>query len=220
MHIQTLPILDPRIPQWDLNQIVDRPCPICNTLATRQISSGHVTGLNFVRPDNLLICRCAVCSTFYISPAPTEMQLSLFYENYSNSHVAQTDESPQDYKKKIAKEKPTDDYRIQTILKIFDKTDINVLDIGCGRGTFLFKLKQLGFNPFGVEIESKAIPYAHALGIQNIFNGVFNDYDNNAQFELITLLDLIEHPLLPMEILNKACTLLKPGGMILIWTPN
>ena len=32
--------------------------------------------------------------------------------------------------------------------------------------------------------------------------------------------DLVEHPLEPLDVLAAACSVLKPGGRLLIWTPN
>lgn len=38
--------------------------------------------------------------------------------------------------------------------------------------------------------------------------------------DAIIMRDLIEHPFKPMDTFNSACNLLKPGGLLLLWTPN
>ncbi|MBL0024752.1 MAG: class I SAM-dependent methyltransferase [Saprospiraceae bacterium] len=51
---------------------------------------------------------------------------------------------------------------------ILDKNS-NILDIGCGTGSFLFHLKKLGFyNTYGIDISQEQINVAHNYGIQNI----------------------------------------------------
>jgi len=50
---------------------------------------------------------------------------------------------------------------------------------------------------------------------QATFGGIDEDF-----FDIITMIDFIEHVGAPMSILVKASRLLRPGGQLVILTPN
>jgi 2-polyprenyl-3-methyl-5-hydroxy-6-metoxy-1,4-benzoquinol methylase len=112
------------------------------------------------------------------------------------------------------------DIRIRELASYIDLSQARVLDVGFGRASFLFCLKKLGAVPYGLEVDTRAIEYAKSLGILNVFPTSLDDYVSDIKFDVITMLDLIEHPFAPMKMLQKASDLLRPGGLLLIWTPN
>jgi SAM-dependent methyltransferase len=83
----------------------------------------------------------------------------------------------------------------------------------------LYDLKKLGAIPFGLELDTTAIEFAKFLGI-DVFQGDINDFVSETKYDLISMIDLVEHPLNPMDILEKSYELLQRGGLLLIWTPN
>ena len=50
-----LPPLDARIPQWNLSDLIERSCPICNS---------NNTGRELIRPDKLSVQLCNNCNTY------------------------------------------------------------------------------------------------------------------------------------------------------------
>lgn len=98
-----------------------------------------------------------------------------------------------------------------------------VLDIGCGGGLFLSLLKQEGAQTVGIELNDSRAHYAatqHGLEIhkQSIESDFWQkDYKN--YFEAVTLWDVIEHVNYPVQTLQCAANVLKPGGLLLIDTP-
>lgn len=93
------------------------------------------------------------------------------------------------------------------------------MDIGFGRAFLLYCLGRLGALPLGIELDPRAIEFANALAIKT-FRGHLNDFTSETKFKMIAMLDLLEHPLNPMEMLNQASELLESGGLLMIWTPN
>lgn len=106
--------------------------------------------------------------------------------------------------------------------------DLNaaILDVGCGHGNFLFMLEQLGYrNLVGVDWSSEQLEQAaaicqHARLVPD--DTLHYLRESNETFDLISCLNVIEH-LAKDEIigfLDLIRSHLKPGGRLLIETPN
>ena len=101
-------------------------------------------------------------------------------------------------------------------------TGKEALDIGCGGGLFLSKLKAEGANVTGVELSDTRAYYSKTkYGFEVIKRTIEDEYWNAFQgrFDIVTLWDVIEHVNYPLATLQAAAKLLKPGGILLIDTP-
>ena len=98
-----------------------------------------------------------------------------------------------------------------------------VLDIGCGGGLFLSLLKRKEAEVIGIELSDSRAHYArvkHQLEIHKIpiEHGFWQSgYANH--FDAVTLWDVIEHVNYPVQTVQAAARVLKPGGLLLIDTP-
>jgi SAM-dependent methyltransferase len=97
-----------------------------------------------------------------------------------------------------------------------------VLDIGGGTGWMLDVLKKSD-NRINctqiVDIDEKAKRVAEENG-HAYFEGTIETFNADQKFHLILMLNLIEHVADPLAVLQKAQSLLAPGGIIVIKTPN
>lgn len=96
-----------------------------------------------------------------------------------------------------------------------------LLDIGCGNGKFLYQMKRLGWEVYGVENDSGAFETAQRILGSNVFCGNLQDAgfpDNH--FDVITVSHVIEHVLEPLALLEECRRILKPKGILVIITPN
>ncbi len=95
-----------------------------------------------------------------------------------------------------------------------------VLDVGCGAGTFLTKLLALyGANPSGVDF----IDLGHLPGFEKIdFHcGLFYDLDIGiGRFDLVSMWHFLEHDYDPHRSLRHAREALKPNGRVVIEVPR
>jgi len=205
LEITTLKKLDARLPNWDLNALTERRCPFCE-------SKGEP---RYIRPDSLQIRYCKLCATFFVSPSPSEIQLNDFYSNYYRDHSRYRASA-----REILENDPFSDVRIKEIASIVDLKDRHVLDVGFGLGLNIVSLKKLGAEVYGIDLDSDAINFAKKLGILNVKRCAITELNDCTKYDLIILHDLIEHPLKPLETLKKARSLVKPNGLISIWTPN
>lgn len=205
-----LPPLDARIPHWKLNGLVTRKCPFCGSTDSAAVCQ---------RPDHLIVRLCNQCCAFFVSPAPSDKQLDAFYENYDLHHRRAAN---MDFKELAAVYKrydPFSDLRIRTLSSHMKFETAKVLDVGSGRSEFMYRLKKLGAAPVGLELDTKAIEFAGFLGLE-VHQTPLMDFSKGSAFDLVAMLDLVEHPLNPMPMIEKAYELLRPGGLLILWTPN
>jgi len=96
-----------------------------------------------------------------------------------------------------------------------------LLDIGCGNGYFLYMMKKVGWDVYGVEIDEKAANYAKKNYNLPIFIGSLEEANfSKGFFDVITMNHIIEHVYNPITLLRKAHEILIPGGYIYLRTPN
>jgi 2-polyprenyl-3-methyl-5-hydroxy-6-metoxy-1,4-benzoquinol methylase len=95
-----------------------------------------------------------------------------------------------------------------------------LLDVGCGNGSFLVEMRQLGWRVVGVEPDEKAVSIAMKLGLE-VFQGSLEEAKFAAEhFDAITLNHVIEHVQDPIKLLKECHRVLKPGGKLVVTTPN
>jgi len=104
--------------------------------------------------------------------------------------------------------------------KYFRKTSGScVLDIGCGTGMILKSFSCYG-ETLGMDKDLEAISHARLKNPDAKFVlGSFPEESPQTQFDLITVLDLLEHLERDETALIAAAKILKPGGIIIITVP-
>jgi len=96
-----------------------------------------------------------------------------------------------------------------------------ILDIGCGRGLLLNNLRELGYEPHGVEFSETAA--WHARNILKLpvttedFVGAPHEKD---RYNAIIFWHSLEHFANPVAAIGRAHLALKPGGMLAVAVPN
>jgi 2-polyprenyl-3-methyl-5-hydroxy-6-metoxy-1,4-benzoquinol methylase len=158
---------------------------------------------------------CADCGTIFIHPIPVDQLKKIYPSNYY-SFVKKP-------KNLVVRLKEWLDKRFfKKILKRFPAQPINVLDVGGGTGWMLDVLKKkdkrIGITQV-VDIDDKAKSIAEEKG-HAYFEGTIESFTTDDRFHLILMLNLIEHVAEPLAVLQKAESLLAPGGIIVIKTPN
>lgn len=109
-------------------------------------------------------------------------------------------------------------------LRPYIRPESHILDIGCGTGAFLQLLGSQGYsNLYGIDISAFALQEAqkHTPNLKVCCNDLQSAISlNDQQFDLISCLDVIEHLINPFVVLQEIARLLKPGGILLLTTPN
>ena len=121
-------------------------------------------------------------------------------------------------------------YRVQKVLSIHDPTSADqVVDLGCGWGTFGFELADRVAGVVGVDFSEKSIEICNRrLDSDPRDNLRFVCADggdtglHGAAYDVVIAADLFEH-LYPDDsegVAEEAFRLLKPGGRFSTWTPH
>ena len=102
----------------------------------------------------------------------------------------------------------------------------SVLDVGCADGTLSFFLKsRKKINSEGIDTDERAVKYANEFakktGVDCKFHfQALEEFKPSKKYDLLVALEVIEHVIDPKEFLRKAEALVKPGGHIILSTPN
>lgn len=165
------------------------------------------------------VARCGNCGLIYLSCRPVESAL----ENmYSKEYYDSADVGYGGY---------VDNFKRynKIFTRLFNKRadDIEpyrgrgrLLEVGCAHGFLLDHLKKRNWQVKGLEVSPLAAKYAtDQLGL-DVFCGKLEDaqYDNDS-FDVVLLLDVLEHLHRPFETLNEIGRVLAPGGVLVVQCP-
>jgi 2-polyprenyl-3-methyl-5-hydroxy-6-metoxy-1,4-benzoquinol methylase len=101
------------------------------------------------------------------------------------------------------------------------KDGVQLLDIGCGEGFFLFNASRAGYTTRGIEISQDAAAYARREFGLDVEAKPFEElrFAEN-HFDVVTLWQVLEHVPYPFMILEEVYRILKPGGLLAMSTPD
>lgn len=99
-----------------------------------------------------------------------------------------------------------------------------VLDVGAGEGALSERLSDAGFNVTALDINAEDFKSKKAKFCQINFNNE-NELDNfsiqyNEKFDAVIGVEVIEHIENPWKYISFMKKMIKPGGILLITTPN
>lgn len=110
--------------------------------------------------------------------------------------------------------------RLQLVRRHVDLDSRRILDIGCGVGAFVERLREYSPHVYGTDIDresvvrgGKALPN---LGLALGEHMPFKD----GSFDIILLHEVLEHVANDRETLREAARMLAPGGRVVIFVPN
>jgi 2-polyprenyl-3-methyl-5-hydroxy-6-metoxy-1,4-benzoquinol methylase len=95
----------------------------------------------------------------------------------------------------------------------------SLLDIGCWCGTLLEAMSD-SFQVIGCELSEPAAQFARSRGFDVRIAPFQEAGFAPASFDVITIVDVLEHLTEPRAVLEKIRDLLKPGGILYIKVPN
>jgi 2-polyprenyl-3-methyl-5-hydroxy-6-metoxy-1,4-benzoquinol methylase len=98
------------------------------------------------------------------------------------------------------------------------KQDLSILDVGCGDALFFDHLRQLG-NVEGVESDPELVDPRGPDRSRITVAPFDSSFQPGKHYDLVLMLDVLEHLDAPEEALRHGLSLLKPGGIMVITVP-
>jgi 2-polyprenyl-3-methyl-5-hydroxy-6-metoxy-1,4-benzoquinol methylase len=190
------------------------PCPLCS--GTNTVAHAVAEDIEyFTSAGKFTYFRCENCAVLFISPMLHDKLDQIYPPTYYSFKPGNAG--------LVQRTKEFLDRRIfRSILKQVPGHKLAVLDIGGGTGWLLNSVKasdpRVTLTQV-VDIDPRAKSEAEEQG-HRYFLGPVEKFESEERFDLILMLNLIEHVRRPDEILAKARNLLSQDGFLLIKTPN
>lgn len=100
---------------------------------------------------------------------------------------------------------------------------LEILDVGCAQGTLALLLAERGHKVWAMDIRQQFLDYAAARyekGDITFICGNAMDIDLDRKFDLVFANQIVEHLVYPVEFAQRLASWLKPGGRLVMTTPN
>jgi len=165
------------------------------------------------------VSRCLDCGFIFLSERPAETALE---EMYSREYYDNADVGYGGYQENFRKYNGI-------FIRLFDRRarDIEpyrkqgrLLEVGCAHGFLLDHLRGRGWSVTGVEVSPVASRYAVEELKLDVRNCRLEDagFDDDS-FDVVLLLDVLEHLHRPFETLSEIGRILSPGGTLVVQCP-
>ena len=181
------------------------PCNICEGMSCAP----------YLTLDGFAYQKCIECGLVYQNPRPVFEDLRKRYGgNYFEYEITNQENFFH------LMELGLRDIRFDTLFE-GREGESSFLDIGCATGLLLNYIQKMGWNTKGVEICRESAEYAiREFGV-DVFVGSLHEAQFPDQcFDVIHFSHLIEHVPDPKGLLIEVKRILKPGGHVILTTPN
>lgn len=196
-------------------------CGVCHSDDWRPFAKGKDYEYH-TSDDEFNMVECTSCSNVYLNPRPVKDELSTIYPpnyyayNYDSSINALA----------LKAKDFLDTRKIHSWLShVSNPKTVRFLDVGCGNGRYLKMLHKLGVpkeNLFGVEMSEEAIAGLNQEGYRGYYGRIEDVFEKlpKGSFDLIVILQVLEHVEDPSVVVKQLGQLLAPGGVLIVETPN
>ncbi len=180
-------------------------CHVCNSPSFDAVLSADA--------GNLELNRCSACGFVYLS----SWQESVARADELYDYYAQlTDE---DLAERHSAENRARQRALLQKLSSYT-TGRKLLDVGCGDGQLLETATKAGWEPAGIDLSEAAVELCRRRGLDASNTDFFDRALDTRRFDVIVMSELIEHVPAPQRFLSRAESLLEPGGVLYLTTPN
>jgi 2-polyprenyl-3-methyl-5-hydroxy-6-metoxy-1,4-benzoquinol methylase len=165
-----------------------------------------------------------------LDPIPPEAEVSEFYESRYYDLLRKGNRAPElrrlmEGGEAAAKELHWLREGLYTdIVNVLDEVapGRRLLEVGCGTGDFLGFSREHGFNSVGTEPALEAVQRAMSKGL-TVHNMTLDDFvaqPEAAEFDVVVMINVLEHVPDAVRTLRQCRQVLAPGGILCVRVPN
>lgn len=154
--------------------------------------------------EKFRLVRCRNCGLVFNSPRPTEADAIRAIREYGEYF----------YRRKLNRPdvQAIHDGKAEEFLRASPGAR-DVFDVGFGAGTLLHAFRKLGLAASGNEVNDFCVRMLRQQGF-TVTDAPTRTLAMSAQFDIVTMLDYLEHTYTPFDDLLTAHAMLRPGGML------
>lgn len=108
--------------------------------------------------------------------------------------------------------------RLALIRRYVSLEGARILDVGCGIGTYVRKLREFSEHAYGIDVDPARLRRATTGGLFVAVSERLPFADN--AFDMVLLNEVIEHVRDDAETLSEACRVARSGGHVVVYAPN
>jgi 2-polyprenyl-3-methyl-5-hydroxy-6-metoxy-1,4-benzoquinol methylase len=184
-------------------------CPVCGS-ERREV--------RFRLPEPYAVARCSACGVHYLYPRLIESAMQEAYRQPSYYEggefgYADTSYTAQEFALRSTFK------RLLNNLGRRGLTGGDLLEIGCGYGYLLDEVRSSFDRRVGTEFSPQAAEIARATGAE-VFVGGIEQVPPACKFDCVVATQVIEHVYEPLTFVRQLASRAKPGGHIVVATPD
>ena len=175
--------------------------------------------------DGHHIVRCQCCGHLYVSPRPPIDEVIRIYDSnyFENPAFTTIDHDAYFGYRDYLRDRENIQRRLRQVLREIERHEWKgrLLDVGCGFGLFVEVARMSGWDAWGIDVNEHAVKWAREHVSDQVSHGIVEDLDvPDGWFDCVTMFDVIEHLDDPRTSLREVHRILRPGGLLVIVTPD
>ncbi|MEK7467575.1 MAG: class I SAM-dependent methyltransferase [Planctomycetota bacterium] len=215
-------------------------CPLCG--AGRDPLFTGLRDRIYSAPGAWSIRECVPCGVAWLDPLPAPEDVPRLYAGY-HTHAAVPPRDPRSLRERIRRGylrvalgypggnvgfgalaacvPALKDVIAGSALWLPARQGGRLLDVGCGSGTLIRAMRELGWVVQGLEPDAEAAKVAREVHGLEVHVGTLDGPEfRDTPFDALTAHHVIEHVPDPAAFLREAAARLAPGGKLVVVTPN